>query len=127
MPRISIERRKQYQADTDTVRTTPIPLGATKWTLRMSRDDWPEKTGEEVRAREVIYGKVDISYDGGLTYSGGAGVGAPGGAIKNRNGETSTETTISSWLREPANPNRVARVTFRSLSRLSTQLDLDFD
>lgn len=127
MPRVEIERRKQYQADTDTVRTTPVPLGATKWTLRMSRDDWSEKTGTEIRGREVIYGQVDISYDGGLTYLHGGGVGSPGGVVKNRNGEISAEVTASARMLEPRNANRVARVTFKSMSHLSTQIDLDFD
>lgn len=125
--RSAIEDTKEYAPHSEIVRTTPVPLGATKWTLRMVRDAWPEKSGKDIRAREVIYGQVDISYDGGLTFKGGAGVGAIGGVHVRRDGTISNETTISSKMLEPRNANRVARVTFRSASRLTTKLDLDFD
>lgn len=127
MLRVAIESRKQHDADAEMDRLVPVPLGAIKWTLRMSRDTWPEKTGRDVREREVIFGRISISYDGGLTYATGAGVGAPGGVTTDHNGKLMTEVTISSGILQPRNGNRVARVRFKSNDRLTTKIDLDFD
>ena len=127
MPRTSVAGRKNYKAGDVIEKTVPIPLGLTGFTLRLSRNNWPEKSGVDIKGREVIYGTVEISYDGGLTYPQGCGVGAPGGNHIMRDGSTSTETTLHQKLLEPDNPNRVARARFEVYANINTQVDLDVE
>ena len=126
MPRSSIQGRRNLQAGTVVEKIVPIPVGLTEFTLRLARNNWPELPGEPPDS-EVIRGTVQISYDGGVTYTQGCGVGAIGGDHLDRNGVLRTETTLRSILAEPSNPNRVAKARFEVRATLNTKVDLDVD
>lgn len=100
-----------------------IPLGATRLVYGCARGELPDDRDVLV---EVV---LDLSYDGGKTWfvdgdlserAGRYSFTARGGVALDRDGNVHADSFDPVPLREPQNPQRVARLTVRALKGMTT-------
>lgn len=107
---------RRYNQGVDTFGPVSIPVGATKLTLRATRDGWPD-TGAE-----VIQIMARLSLNGGNTWVDWAGFGTYGGDARQRDGSIAAESTMVIDLPDPQNPQRQLRGVITIQRALNTAI-----
>lgn len=94
---------RRYNQGTDTFGPVSVPVGASRLTMRATRDNWPDI------GSEVIQIIAQLSFDGGNTWIDWGGFGAYGGDARQRDGSIAAESTFGIQLPDTQNPQRQLR------------------
>jgi len=101
-----------------------VPVGVTRFRLRLSRDDWPDIDKEGAEG-EVIYAEIQFSFDGGETWPMGRGIGSHGGQHFTLQGALLPEISTAERVPQRNNPNRRIRVRIRTRKDINSQVNVD--
>jgi hypothetical protein len=109
---VNVLPQRAYPAGTRVLPATAVPLGIVRLTLTLARLGWPDIGGDVLRA------SVELSLDGGQTWTPWVGFTTGGGDI----GMPASSVTID--VPEPTNPQRMLRGQVETLVGLTTRGDL---
>lgn len=101
-------------------------MGATTATARLPIVGWPTRAGEG-KAGEVIEVIVEVSFDGGATWSWEARMGMHGGDAFDPRGNLRVEHTMRVALPEAESTTRRMRARLELTEALETGLDVDVE
>src|SRR5512145_1320619 len=109
---------RNWPAGSNTAGPADIPQGLTRLRATFTRENWPAGTN-------IVTVRIEISFDGGATWPEFAEASWNGGTRINRLGNTVTEEMIERDIKEPTNPNRMARGILTRTTGLRTGITVE--
>lgn len=118
-----------YQAGIQNAGPAVVDVGLTHVSVTFTREAWPagvvwtDAAGNSF-TNIVLVPRIEISYDGGLSWPDFVSSAWSGGTRINRFGQTVTSETLQRDLPQPTNPNRRIRASVQVLAPTRTAITL---